>query len=112
MQEFKLCLRRSKNLISKVITYKDLHFDSVNKTLSRNEQYIDLSKRELSIFEYLLLNVNKVVSKENIVNNITSFDDDFNPRAVETYISRLRKKLGTSINLNTVRGLGYILNSL
>jgi len=44
------------------------------------------------------------------VEHITSMDDDFNPTAVETYISRLRKKLSSSITLKTVRGLGYILS--
>ena len=58
-----------------------------------------------------MFNLDTVVSKETIVEHITSYDDDFNPTAVEIYISRLRKKLSFSINLKTVRGLGYILNS-
>lgn len=104
-------LRRSKNQISEKIKYNDLEYNSLTKTLTKNGTVIELSKREINIFEHILLNLNNVVSKENIVEHITSFDDDFNPTAVETYVSRLRKKLGTSINLKTVRGLGYILNS-
>ena len=104
-------LRRSKNKSLKTIKYKDLDFDSKSRTLRKKEQNIELTKRELSIFEYLLFNLDTVVSKETIVEHITSYDDDFNPTAVEIYISRLRKKLSFSINLKTVRGLGYILNS-
>ena len=103
-------LRRSKNHINHNITYKDLVFDTQSRTLKKGEEYIDLSKRELTIFEHLLLNQNSIISKETIVEHITSIDDEFNPTAVETYISRLRKKLGDSINLKTVRGLGYILS--
>jgi len=103
-------LRRSKNHINHNITYNDLVFDTQSRTLKRGDEYIDLSKRELTIFEHLLLNQNSILSKDTIVEHITSIDDEFNPTAVETYISRLRKKLGDSINLKTVRGLGYILS--
>lgn len=103
-------LRRSKNHVNHDITYKDLVFDTQSRTLKRGDEYIDLSKRELTIFEHLLLNQNSILSKDTIVEHITSIDDEFNPTAVETYISRLRKKLGDSINLKTVRGLGYILS--
>jgi DNA-binding response OmpR family regulator len=103
-------LRRSNNQISNTIIYNDLKFDTQTHILSKNEKPIDLSKRELTIFEYLIQNLNAIVSKENIVEHITTIDDEFNPTAVETYISRLRKKLGTSINLKTVRGLGYMMS--
>ncbi len=104
-------LRRSKNKSLTFIKYKNIEFDSSKRTLRINNKAIELTKRELSIFEHLLLNVNTVVSKENIVEHITSFDDNFNPTAIEIYISRLRKKLNKYIDLKTVRGLGYILNS-
>lgn len=103
-------LRRSKNQILNTIKYNDLVFDTQTLVLTKNKEPIELSKRELTIFEYLLQNLNAIVSKENIVEHITSIDDEFNPTAVETYISRLRKKLGDSINLKTVRGLGYIMS--
>lgn len=103
-------LRRSKNYINHLISYNDLLYDTQSRSLKKGEEYIELSKRELTVFEHLLLNLNCIISKENIVEHITSIDDEFNPTAVETYISRLRKKLGNSINLKTVRGLGYILS--
>ncbi|WP_321314237.1 response regulator transcription factor [Halarcobacter sp.] len=103
-------LRRSNNQTSNIIKYNDLEFNSQTLALTRDEEKIELSKRELTIFEYLLQNLNAIVSKENIVEHITSIDDEFNPTAVETYVSRLRKKLGDSINLKTVRGLGYMMS--
>ncbi len=103
-------LRRSNNQISNIIKYNDLIFDTQSLILKKENEIIELSKRELRIFEYLLLNLNAIISKENIVEQVTTVDDEFNPTAVETYISRLRKKLGNSINLKTVRGLGYMLS--
>lgn len=103
-------LRRSNNQVTNIIKYNDLEYDSQTLILLKNGEAIDLSKRELTIFEYLVQNLNAIVSKENIVEHITTVDDEFNPTAVETYISRLRKKLGSSINLKTVRGLGYMMS--
>ncbi|MBU0924447.1 response regulator transcription factor [bacterium] len=102
-------LRRSKNQISNIINYNDLSFNTQTLILTKNSELIELSKRELKIFEFLLQNQNAIVSKDNIVDHITTIDDEFNPTAVETYISRLRKKLGDSINIKTVRGLGYMM---
>lgn len=87
----------------------DLVFDTNSRTLTCKGERVELSFRETSIFEQLLTHANQVLSKENIASHIAAFDDDFNPTAIETYISRLRKKLGSSATLQTVRGLGYIL---
>ncbi|DAB31956.1 MAG TPA: DNA-binding response regulator [Sulfurospirillum sp. UBA11407] len=87
----------------------DLVFDTNSRTLTCKGERVELSFRETSIFEQLLTHANQVLSKENIASHIAAFDDDFNPTAIETYISRLRKKLGSSVTLQTVRGLGYIL---
>lgn len=103
-------LRRSNNKSTNIIKYNDLVFDFQSLIVKKDDKIIDLSKRELRIFEYLILNLNAIISKENIAEQVTTVDDEFNPTAVETYISRLRKKLGDSINLKTVRGLGYMLS--
>ena len=102
-------LRRSLQNGQSLITFGNLSFDTNTRTLTCNGERIELSSRETSIFEQLLLHANQVLSKENIASHIAAFDDDFNPTAIETYVSRLRKKLGDSVVLQTVRGLGYIL---
>jgi len=102
--------RRNNYHMSNIIKYRDLCFDVKKRILSQNENIIKLNKRELTIFEYLIQNLNVIVSKETIVENITTIDDVFNPKAVEIYIYRLRKKIGPSFNVKTVRGLGYIIS--
>ena len=104
-------LRRSLQDGQSFIKLNSLEFDSSIRTLTREGQRVELSNRELSVFEYLLANSNTVVSKDNIVDHISSFDNDITSTAIETYISRLRKKLGDDVSLKTVRGLGYILNT-
>ena len=49
-------------------------------------------------------------AKEQIADSLANFDDEITPNAVETYVSRLRKKLkNTGLNIKTVRGLGYLM---
>ena len=102
-------LRRALQNGQSLIQLGNLSFDTTTRTLTCKDERIELSSRETSIFELLLIHANHVLSKESIATHISNFDDDFNPTAIETYISRLRKKLGEGVVLQTVRGLGYIL---
>ena len=60
------------------------------------------------MLELLLLNKNKVLSKEAIESKIYSWDDEVSSNAVEVHIHHLRKKLGKDI-VRTVNKIGYIL---
>lgn len=102
-------LRRTFQDGQHLIEINNLLYDYTSKKLTKDGKMIELSQRELSVFEYLLANKNSVVSKDKIVDHITSYDSDIFSTTIETYISRLRKKLGDSFSLKTIRGLGYML---
>jgi len=104
-------LRRAFQDGQSIAELNNLTYDSISKILRKNGKIIELSQRELSIFEFLLSNKNRVVNKDMIIEHITSYDNNMNRTAIETYISRLRKKLGTSFSLKTIRGLGYMLTA-
>jgi DNA-binding response OmpR family regulator len=105
-------LRRSQQKGQQTIKLGNLTFNTTTRFLTEeNGKQILLSKRELSVFEYLLSQKNVVLSKENIANHISNFDDNFNESAIETYISRIRKKLDTNVCIKTFQGLGYMLTS-
>lgn len=104
-------LRRSKHQPKSILHYGQLAFNTINRQLTLDGDDIELHRRELSVLEYILTHPGRVISKEQIAEHIGSFDDDINPVAIETYISRLRKKLGTNLKLKTVRGLGYLLEA-
>jgi DNA-binding response OmpR family regulator len=62
------------------------------------------------VLEVLLGKVEKIVSKESIIESIAGWSDELSPNAVEVYVSRLRAKLEASgIRIRTVRGFGYML---
>lgn len=104
-------LRRGKDQTQAIIQHGELALDTHLRKLSLKGEVLELHRREFSVLEYLLLNSGRVISKEQIAEHIGSFDDDINPAAIETYISRLRKKLPNSLKLKTVRGLGYLLEN-
>ncbi|MCP3668620.1 MAG: response regulator transcription factor [Gammaproteobacteria bacterium] len=83
--------------------------------LSARRAFIDsdplnLPRREFHILEVLMAGQGHILNKEQIIDHISDFDDELNPSAVETYISRLRKKLEPAgVGIRVVRGIGYTL---
>ena len=69
-----------------------------------------LSHREYQIYDYFLRNKNKIISKDEIINKVWSFEADILPNTVEVNIRNLRNKLGHDV-IKTVRGFGYVLPS-
>jgi len=69
-----------------------------------------LSQREYQIYDYFVRNKNKIISKDEIINKVWSFEADILPNTVEVNIRNLRNKLGHDV-IKTVRGFGYVLQS-
>ncbi len=74
---------------------------------------VELSPTEFRLLHYLMLNQGRVVSKLQILDYVWEYDFDGNVGVVETYISYLRKKLGSTAAgwIRTVRGIGYTLRT-
>jgi len=71
---------------------------------------LELAAREWSVLEVLLARVEKIVSKEAIIEAVAGAGEELSPNAIEVYVSRLRGKLEPSgIRIRTVRGFGYML---
>ena len=63
-----------------------------------------------TVLAILLRETGKAVGKDYIASRIFSMDNEATPAAIETYISRLRRKLAhPGIQIRTVHGLGYLL---
>src|SRR3989344_3983504 len=101
-------LRRAKNGGLARLVYKDLGLDSVNFEVKMSGKKINLSRKEFALLEYLMRNSGKIVSKDNIIDHVWSYDADILPNTVEVYIGYLRKKISGLIR--TVRGFGYKLD--
>ena len=71
---------------------------------------LDLPAREFEVLWELLTPPGRVVSKHNLSDKLSGFDEALGANALEAFISRLRKKLvGSGAGIRTLRGLGYVL---
>jgi two-component system, OmpR family, response regulator len=90
----------------------DLRLDPAARRAYRGATEVDLTARELSLFEYLLRHKGDVLSKRDILDHVWDYNFDGDPNIVEVYIRHLRNKLDrpfSRTSIETVRGLGYRL---
>lgn len=100
----KVLLRQKKNTILKV---KDISFDIDRMVVYKNNEKIDLTSLELKILHMLFLNLNKVVTRDDIIEKIWEWTgNDVNDNTVTVYLKRIREKLQTNIII-TIKGIGY-----
>ena len=96
------------NNASSTISYNDIILNSAAHTVFKAGKKIDLSPKEFCIFEALLKNSGKVISRARLEESLYSWDNSVESNAVEVHIHHLRKKLGQNI-IKTTRGIGYII---
>lgn len=92
------------------ITIKDITFDFNNLIVKKNNEEIKLSSLELKILNLLFSNLNKIVTRETIIENIWNWTgNDVNDNTVTVYLKRIREKLDSDI-ITTIKGIGYRIN--
>ena len=97
---------------SKITTYQDLTIDISKGTISRETKEIVLTKNEMIIFNYLLNNKNRIVSRDELMSELWGNFEYLNDSALTVNISRLRtklKELGYDDLIETRKKVGYIL---
>jgi DNA-binding response OmpR family regulator len=72
---------------------------------------VSLSRKEFALLEYLMRNVGRVVSKENIIAHVWNYESDILPNTVEVFVRYLRDKIGSD-TIKTVRGFGYKIENV
>ena len=99
-------VRRPKIANSEKLKAKSLELNTNTFEVKKDGKTIELSRKEFALLEYLMRNVGKVVSKENIIAHVWDYEADILPNTVEVFIGYLRNKLGEGV-IKTVRGFGY-----
>jgi two-component system OmpR family response regulator len=103
-------LRRSQAHGGPRIAHGPLQLDTVARRAFLRNEPLELAAREWAVLEVLLARVEKIVSKEAIIQAVAGWGDELSPNAIEVYVSRLRSKLEPAgIKIRTVRGFGYML---
>ena len=100
----KILARQKKQSIIKV---HDITFDMDKLILSKNDVPIELTALELKLVNLLFLNINKVVTRNTILDKIWEWTGNFvDDHTVTVYFNRIREKIGSDIII-TIKGMGY-----
>jgi two-component system, OmpR family, response regulator TctD len=102
-------LRRPQGMAASAVRYGNLTFDAAACRVLVAERPVELSSREFRLLEVLLANRHRVLSKDTLIEQLFGLDEAVAPNAIELYVSRLRRKLeGATVEIRTLRGLGYV----
>jgi DNA-binding response OmpR family regulator len=107
-------LRRPADLPSEIIRLGQLSFDTGHREASVAGRPLDLPRRELLVLETLLRRMGRTVARASLDEAVYSIDDEIQSNALDTHISRLRRKLSEAkagIEIHAIRGVGYLLKS-
>lgn len=89
------------------IQVRNIIFDMDKMEVYRNETKIELSNIELKLLHLLFSNLNKVVTREDIIEKIWDWTgNDVNNNTVTVYLKRIREKIKEDIII-TIKGIGY-----
>jgi DNA-binding response OmpR family regulator len=106
----KALLRRGPVDRSSVLRVSNLELDRVAHQVRREDKRIDLTSKEFSLLEYLMINTGRVLSRTMIVEHVWDQSFEGLTNIVDVYIRQLRKKIDAAYEpklIHTVRGVGY-----
>lgn len=94
------------------LCFEDLMLNPDTRDVRRGERKISLTRTEFALLELLMRHPRKVLSRNNILEEVWGYDFPTSGNALEVYIGYLRKKTELeeeSRLIHTVRGVGYVL---
>lgn len=108
-------LRRSKGLRPQIMQVADVALNTGSHAVMRAGRPVSLTAKEYALLEFLMLNENRVVGREQIAQHVWDESFDAFSNVIDVYIKRLRAKLesgGGKRLIHTRRGEGYILTAI
>jgi two-component system OmpR family response regulator/two-component system response regulator QseB len=101
-------VRRSYGRPEESLKEQDVVLEPASRTVRRAGQTVALSNREFDLLHAFMLSAGRVLSRENLEQQLYSWGQEVDSNAIEVHIHNLRRKLGSGL-IQTVRGVGYVL---
>lgn len=110
-------LARLRSVLRKQSQPSILHFKSLRLDVDQHEcfvheQKVDLTKKEFELLHVLLVNKNRVLSRDQLLEKVWGYEFDGTTNAVDVYVRYIRSKIEDPFNekfIHTIRGIGYII---
>lgn len=107
-KEYKLQKSENQN----ILVIHDLNLNTMTREVIRGGKQIELTKREYDLLEYMLRNINIVLSREQLLEVVWGYNYIGDTNVVDVYIRYLRSKIDDDFEyklIHTVRGVGYVI---
>lgn len=107
-------LRRKRLDKDPILKAGDLELNQLTHKVMRAKKEINLTNKEYGLLEYLMLNVNQMVTRTELSEHVWNEDFDSLTNVIDVFINRLRHKVDHGFEkklIHTLRGAGYILKA-
>lgn len=94
-----------------MLRYRDLTLDLAGYRVQVGGARIDLTPREFEILRELILHRGRILTRQNLLQTLWKYEFFGDERIIDTHIKNLRKKLGAADYIETIRGVGYRIDS-
>ena len=108
-------LRRGPAMQENVLKAADLELNRMTRQVRRAGKRIELSPKEYSLLQYLILHAGRTLSRTMIIENIWDQSFEGLTNIVDVYVRQLRRKIDEGYEpklIRTVRGMGYTIDVL
>lgn len=115
MARLRAVLRRPTQVPATPLCIGRLSFDVEHREASVSGRALELPRRELLVLEALIRRMGRTVLRSALEEAVYGFDDEIQSNALDTHVSRLRRKLAESeagVEIHGIRGVGYLLREL
>ncbi|MFE4814349.1 response regulator transcription factor [Peribacillus simplex] len=119
LARIRACIRNYPNKVESkdeeslpLLTVDNLIINTDAREVKRNGKAISLTPKEYDFLVYLVMNKNKVVTRENIIINIWGYEFEGETNVIDVVITHLRKKIDEGFStplIRTVRGIGFTI---
>jgi two-component system response regulator MprA len=99
--------------LAQILTFSDLHLDTVTRAVTRAGRQIELTATEYQLLELFMRHPRQILDRQTILNRVWGCDFLGETNIIEVYVRYLREKIedvpGSPRLILTVRGMGYVL---
>ncbi len=87
----------------------DFKLDEAAMSISYRGRDLDLTNAEYGILGYMIKKQGTVVSREDLIHNVSAINEDSSNKSIDVMVGRIRNKLGDKSLIESIRGIGYKL---
>lgn len=109
-----LTRKKADKIATSILKVNDLTLDKERHEVKYKDSIINLTKREFDLLEFLLINHDIVLTREQLLEKIWDIDFFGETNVVDVYIRYLRAKIDEVFKIQfitTIRGVGYVIRS-